>query len=480
MLTDTLASLFCTNWSVQVLNQDHTRLIRPEGAWWVDPMYHRDCDEDCQICRLTNPARQDFVPPAPLAPGEGLPGVLWAETGTTTSLPPLSRSGSGVAGSVHRLPSSSLHRQTSKGIIFPNAKPNFSVVWRELKPIADDPDQPWNPRLQVLANLGLGWAAAVSFAMHGQQGIVVYMAREGVDFRRLQSPTNEAYLMAASEFAGAAYALRMPRRQVLQERHEEQKDAWNRVRNKIAALRRAGVTISECVNKEEHKPNESIVNVPFSPGNWRRWIVPTKTKAVSTIRKTVGAGTQPPPVFGWDQTLLTFVGVFISMLMLTRLNVHMIEQRGQDYAIVLGPFGALLTLLYGLTAAPASQPRNVLLGQTIAMTISLGVSYSEGMTVWMRQSLATALAIAAMVKLGVTHPPAGASALLYASGDQGWSNMLMMLVGNVIAVGSATLINNSSETRQYPMYWTGYPLQSLINWRKNQGDVLEKEQDDPL
>ena len=459
---------------VQVLSQDHTCLFRPEAGWWVDPMYHRDCDQDCQICRLTNPARQDFVPPAPLAPGEGLPGVLWAET-TTHPI----RSGSGGAGSRMR------HRRTSSdaaSIIFPDAKPSFNVVWRELKPIAEDPDQPWNPRLQVLAKLGLGWTAAVSFAMHGQQGIVVYMAREGVDFRRLQSPTNESYLMAASEFAGAAYALRMPRRQVLQERHEEQKDAWQRVRNKILALRRAGVTISECVNKEEaHKPLESLVHVPFSRGNWRQWIVPTKTKAVSTIRKTLGAGTQPPPAFGWDQTLLTFVGVFTSMLMLTRLNVYMKEQRGQDYAIVLGPFGALMTLLYGLTAAPASQPRNAMLGQAIAVSISLGVSYAEGMTVWMRQTLATALAVAAMVKLGITHPPAGAAALLYASGNHGWGNMLMMLVGNVIAIGSATLINNFSETRQYPMYWTGLPLQSLINWRKHQGDELrKKEREDPL
>lgn len=116
-----------------------------------------------------------------------------------------------------------------------------------------------------------------------------------------------------------------------------------------------------------------------------------------------------------------------------------------------------MTLLYGLSAAPASQPRNAIVGQAISLTISICVGYADILTVWMRQSLATSLAIAAMVKLGVTHPPAGAAALLYASGSYGWGNMLFMLIGNVIAIGAATLINNWSDTRQYPSYW-GLPM----------------------
>jgi hypothetical protein len=69
-------------------------------------------------------------------------------------------------------------------------------------------DQPWNPRLQLLAELGLGWAAAVPFNLHGDQGIVVYCARDEVDMGRLQSDDNESYLIAATDLIGAAYALR--------------------------------------------------------------------------------------------------------------------------------------------------------------------------------------------------------------------------------------------------------------------------------
>jgi CBS-domain-containing membrane protein len=125
-----------------------------------------------------------------------------------------------------------------------------------------------------------------------------------------------------------------------------------------------------------------------------------------------------------------------------------------------------VTLLYGLTAAPASQPRNVILGQTVSLAISLAVSYIDSMEIWMRQSLATALAVTCMVKLGITHPPAGASALIFSSGLLDWTHMLMMIVGNVIAILAATLINNISNKRQYPMYWGAGFLEEFVRKRQ--------------
>jgi CBS-domain-containing membrane protein len=132
-----------------------------------------------------------------------------------------------------------------------------------------------------------------------------------------------------------------------------------------------------------------------------------------------------------------------------------------------------VTLLYGLTAAPASQPRNAILGQVISLTISLAVSYIDSMEIWMRQSLATSLAVTCMVKLGITHPPAGASALIFSSGLLDWTHMLMMIVGTVIAIVTATLINNISNKRQYPMYWGVGFLEEFA--QKRQEDDCKKE-----
>lgn len=112
-----------------------------------------------------------------------------------------------------------------------------------------------------------------------------------------------------------------------------------------------------------------------------------------------------------------------------------------------------MTLLFGLTAAPASQPRNAMLGQIVSLTISILIGKVSYLELWMRQSLATALAVASMAKLGLTHPPAGAAALIYSSGEFGWGNMAFMLVGNLIALLCATVINNWSDKRQFPTYW---------------------------
>ena len=121
-----------------------------------------------------------------------------------------------------------------------------------------------------------------------------------------------------------------------------------------------------------------------------------------------------------------------------------------------------MTLLYGLTAAPASQPRNVLLGQAISLCISVAWSHASIIPVWIRQGLATATAVAAMVKLGVVHPPAGASALLFAAGTYGWLNVAFMLVGNTMAVVAAIIINNMRDKRQYPIYWGLRPIRVIL------------------
>ena len=77
---------------------------------------------------------------------------------------------------------------------------------------------------------------------------------------------------------------------------------------------------------------------------------------------------------------------------------------------------------------------------------------------WIAKALAPATAIAAMAKLGLTHPPAGAAAFIYiaspAAATDGWLFALCpLLAGNVLCVLMATAINNLSEKRQYPLYY---------------------------
>lgn len=121
-----------------------------------------------------------------------------------------------------------------------------------------------------------------------------------------------------------------------------------------------------------------------------------------------------------------------------------------------------MTLQYGLTAAPASQPRNAILGQFIGLIIAQSIGQALNLETWLKQTLATALAISCMVKLGVTHPPAGAAAMIFSNGTRTWQQVGMMLLGNVIAIVCATIVNNLSDKRQYPTFWGFQPIIDLF------------------
>ena len=73
-------------------------------------------------------------------------------------------------------------------------------------------------------------------------------------------------------------------------------------------------------------------------------------------------------------------------------------------SVAASPWGAV-TLQYGLTPTPISQPRNILYGQCVALTLALVLNLIVPTGALMRVPLTTAMDIAAMRKLGITQPP---------------------------------------------------------------------------
>ena len=84
----------------------------------------------------------------------------------------------------------------------------------------------------------------------------------------------------------------------------------------------------------------------------------------------------------------------------------------------------------------------------------------EFLSPWVRAALAPATAIAAMNFLGLLHPPAGAAALIFATAPPALQSIKFMylvfplLVGNILSIIMATLINNLNKKREYPLYWS--------------------------
>ena len=175
------------------------------------------------------------------------------------------------------------------------------------------------------------------------------------------------------------------------------------------------------------------------------------------------------------------------MLTLSALNEYYRLLSNDDYFLLLGPFVALATLMYGLSSAPASQPRNAIISQTVTGAISLAFTYipETVLPVWVRTAVAPAFAIGCMTKLGVVHPPAGATSILYASGKYNFAFYALVVLSTVISVIPATIINNMSSKRQYPIYWgfgDFYSWKRRAKWSLGAKDVGTKstmpEEDD--
>lgn len=465
---------------VWLLTKDKLQLMLCPRGVWTDPVYHssyhsldklacvncsssqvtveesttlKSDDEppsrqqqdlcSCPVCRLTNEDKRDYLEPTPVAPGEGLPGALWADDRS---------------------------REYRKS----------KVDWRDIKGLAADPDRPWNPRLQHMAAMGLGWAAAIPIWNEGQRkGIVIYMTRVGVDLEKVKDSANEVYLDSATRLITAALVVRVHRHQARQQRRREARDAWRRVRLRIKAAKAFRLSLEDLVRKNSDQQNSGkeeeescghvtpdchpIKDTSEKPSGWLHFLMLRFYRLVHVVRdglisipkiigmtltKCAGANVKPPPPATWEQSFHSFLASLAGMLLITA-NRNWISKD-------LGTFGALLALLFCLPAAPAAQPPNVLIGEVLSVSVAIILGYIPE-SFWTSEtkiSVTTAFSVGLMSKLGVPNPPATGSAVFFAeNAELGWRNLAWFLVGDLIVVIVAALLNNLSTKRQYPSYW---------------------------
>lgn len=120
---------------------------------------------------------------------------------------------------------------------------------------------------------------------------------------------------------------------------------------------------------------------------------------------------------------------------------------------LMAPFGASCVLVFSVWNAPLSQPRNVIGGHVVSTSVGLLIYHLFGNEPW-AIALAVGLAIAMMMLTKTTHPPAGADPLVVMFGAYSWSFLISpVLIGSIIIVIFALLINNLRNNRSYPTFW---------------------------
>ncbi|OAB44072.1 HPP family protein [Paenibacillus antarcticus] len=146
-------------------------------------------------------------------------------------------------------------------------------------------------------------------------------------------------------------------------------------------------------------------------------------------------------------TLTGFVGGFITISALVLLT------NMTSSVWLMAPFGASCVLAFGMWNAPLSQPRNIIGGHLISTFVGLATYTMFGNAPWVI-GLAVGLAIAFMMLTKTTHPPAGADPLIVILGAYSWSYLVTpVLLGSLIIVFFALILNNLRSNRQYPTFW---------------------------
>mmetsp|Transcript_13578 Transcript_13578/g.29140 ORF Transcript_13578/g.29140 Transcript_13578/m.29140 type:complete len:567 (-) Transcript_13578:67-1767(-) len=432
--------------SVWMFDEELGRLVHLDGGWWRSE--NMEVGNAHALARLEDDTRDDYTPPNSVCPGTDIVGILWAESSGKNNVPLQS------------------HDKAEKGTSPTNrtSSNSQSVRWRDISSITQDPDTANSTRVNLLDEAGFAMAAGITFKYMHNTGIVVFFTTHTLgdeqDDHHLTGVTNCAYLYNAAQYIGTTISLAETRRASLAEQFKltdkcfDMSDHGHLTQNYSMSVEDG---LRGRAKKDQTRAHDNIpkkIQVALEKTH-RAGVICNPAPLISWAHKLKGGGMQIPPSMSWSQSAWTVFGSFFGLLTLSALNEYYRLLSNDDYFLLLGPFGALATLMYGLSSAPASQPRNAIISQTVTGALSLAFTYvpETVLPVWVRTALAPAFAIGCMTKLGVVHPPAGATSILYASGKYNFAFYALVVLSTVISVIPATIINNMSSKRQYPIYW---------------------------
>src|SRR5512143_783028 len=121
---------------------------------------------------------------------------------------------------------------------------------------------------------------------------------------------------------------------------------------------------------------------------------------------------------------------------------------------LLASLGGSAVFLFGLTRAPAAQPRALFGGHLGGALIGIACYQLFGDSLWV-YALGQALTLCCMLLTRTVHPPAGANPLIMIHGHAGWSALWQpVFIGVVsLAIVAAAWSRLFPGLSRYPVAW---------------------------
>ena len=310
---------------------------------------------------------------------------------------------------------------------------DHSIRWRNVSDLATDPDQPYDERLQIFAKAGFTKATGIPFVSVSDpdfKGLVVFFANPHADEGRLEHPTNVKLIKNAAQCIGSVLAVQCTTDEAVAVKKERQLSNWKRTRTKISVavrfrlpLRRkdslkkkedseqfrlGNLVVSMQKNKSKKKEANTFQKLArrgtllmestrsYAQSSFTEVQYLLKSKGMKWVTKVQGGHVGVPPAFSTSQTLWSLFGSLIAHMTLGSLHYFLRKYDSETFngqTLIIGPLGALTTLQYNLTAAPASQPRNTMLSQLFAIMTAFCLHQLD-ISVHLRTTLAPVVVIA--------------------------------------------------------------------------------------
>jgi len=187
------------------------------------------------------------------------------------------------------------------------------------------------------------------------------------------------------------------------------------------------------------------------------------------FEKMEGGLSQTPPRVKVTEMMFSWVGCFISTAVLSVVQLQVLHPLG--YNIIVGSFGAMSILLFGLPKSPFAQPRHHIAGNILSALIGVTCKLAFGglspTVAWLAPAIAVPTSLLAMQITNTIYPPGGSTALIAANGNlypgDGYLFVVLPILSGITVLQiCAVLLNNLVPTRRYPLYWFGWRRKEII------------------
>ncbi|QWD90191.1 HPP family protein [Polynucleobacter sp. MWH-Braz-FAM2G] len=156
---------------------------------------------------------------------------------------------------------------------------------------------------------------------------------------------------------------------------------------------------------------------------------------------------------------------WVSLGAMVALGLALLATKPPTSPLLLASLGGSTIFLFGLTSAPAAQPRALFGGHLISALIGIICYQLFGDALWVCL-LAEVITLAALLLTQTVHPPAGANPLIMIQAHASFGHLaVVVLVGVTILAVVAALWSRLTpgKTLHYPAKWNE-PSPQSTNW----------------